>query len=296
MKWHVYPEESGLRLQNYLKIKLGDQFSARQIKHMIENNQCKVNNKIERFSSIKVAEHDQISLDVRLPTSPPVKLFEPERILFEDDHLLVYNKPAGIPSDNSKFIAAIRRKLPCLSLVHRLDKDTTGILLFAKTELALQGMIEQFRDRLITKVYLAIVDKVPKQNKGLIDNYLAEVKRYQGHTIWGSVKKEKGLHAVTEWQKMKTGEKCALIKCFPKTGRTHQLRVHLSEAGHPILGDYEYSKHFECVYKAPRCMLHALEIHFLHPILGNQVDIISPLPKDFKEAQEALFGKHVRDL
>ncbi len=292
MKWEVLPNESGIKLQAFLKLKLGDRFSSRQLKQMIEHNQCQINNRIERFASAFVGTGDIISFSYDehpLEAKPTPLKFDPKRILYEDSDLLIYDKPSGISSDNPDFLRIIKRKLPFLTLVHRLDKETTGILIFAKSEEAKLSMMELFKNRLINKTYLALVDKVPCPSTGIIENYLGELHRYEGQVIWGSVPKGKGLSAITEWKCEKHGNSAALMRCFPKTGRTHQIRVHMSEMGHPLLGDFHYGKQFHCKYRPSRCMLHALEIRFIHPRSSKEVIVISSLPADMAEAISKLF-------
>ena len=104
------------------------------------------------------------------------------QILFEDKNLLIYNKPVGIPCENEKF--QFLKRGVFFELVHRLDRDTSGVLVFAKTQQAFEGMLSLFKERQVSKEYLAIVDGVPKQDQGLIDNFLGEIQRFQGQTIW----------------------------------------------------------------------------------------------------------------
>lgn len=109
-------------------------------------------------------------------------------------------------------------------------------------------------------------------------------------SIWGSVSQEKGVAAATSWHVLKKGKQASLLQCFPETGRTHQIRVHLSGMGHPILGDHQYGKKFTCSYQAPRCLLHANKIGFIHPFLHKEIAIGAPMPEDFKDAMVSLFG------
>lgn len=282
--WDVLDQESGSQLQAFLKVKLGKDFSARKIKKLIESNFCKVNGRTERFASYIIGHGDRIDLlsDIILPS--PSLTFDTKRILFEDKNLLCYNKPSGIASDNRDWLSNLQVYDPNLLLAHRLDKDTTGVLIFAKTKQALEQVTELFRKRLIKKEYLALVDGIPAVASGKIDNYLLEEHRYQGQTLWRGSQQTKGLHAITEWQLEASGKDAALIRCYPKTGRTHQLRVHLSEMGHPILGDYQYGRQFRCPYTPPRHLLHATSINFHYPISCKHIFVQAPLPEDFCQA------------
>lgn len=283
MEWTVSQSESGLRLQAFLKQKLGDAYSARQIKTALENNCCQVNSRTERFASIRLGTGDKVVWDPIEIAKREISTFDKTRILYQDEDFLIYDKPPFISSEDLNF--------PNLTLAHRLDKNTTGALIFAKNEFALSAIMDLFKKRLVQKTYLALVDSIPTKSFGKIDNYLGEIKRFEGQTIWGSVKKEKGLHAITEWHLEKIGDGVALLKCYPKTGRTHQIRVHMSEMGHPILGDFQYEKHFTSGFRPLRYLLHASEISFTNPKTGKEIHVLSPLPEDFVEAIEKLFNK-----
>lgn len=293
--WEVSHSESGTKLLAFLKSKLGDAYSARQLKKAIENNSCQINQRFEHFATANLGEGDLVNFQesALLATESIFKL-EKNRILYEDAALLAYNKPAGITSDDTDLIQALQQKAADLMLVHRLDRDTTGVLLFAKSKDVLDGMTALFKKRLVAKTYLALVDGTPAKPSGLVDNHLGALHRYQGQTMWGSVEKPKGLHAITEWQCEKKLSKASLLRCSPRTGRTHQIRVHLSEMGHPILGDSQYGKKFNCNYRPSRCLLHALEISFAHPLSGQKITIKAPLPEDFTAALEHFdkIGKH----
>lgn len=294
LQWEVSADESGIPLLTFLQKKLGFEYSGRFVKKLLEKSLCTVNLRTERFGSSIVGTGDKITLAIDDPAqiAPSQILIDPSKVVFEDNHLLIYSKPAGIASDNEKLHAVLMHGKPYLGLVHRLDRDTSGALIFAKSQKAFDGMLSLFKKRLINKEYLAIVDGVPQDTQGLIDNYLGEVHRYQGQTIWGEVEQKKGLQAITAWKCERRGKDAALLRCFPKTGRTHQIRVHLSGIGHPILGDHQYGKKFRCSYRPTRCMLHASVLSFPHPCGGNEVKIRAPLPEDFRSAVEHLFGDY----
>ncbi len=274
MKWVVQKEESGLKLLKFLKLKM-DVHSLKQLKRFLEENACTVNQVTERFATRIVHKGDTVffkNMEVVSKTSTPSNEILKTHILYEDEALLIYNKPSGITSDSFD---------TDLFLVHRLDKETTGVLCFAKTLKVLEEMIKLFRKHEVYKTYLAIVEGSPKKQKGIIDNYLGKKHDLHGQSIWGSVPKDKGLHAVTEWEIEKLGKNFSLLRCYPKTGRTHQIRVHLSEMKHPILGDYHYWRNFECEYKPNRCLLHAFKLIFIHPTKKTKLEIKAPMPSDF---------------
>ena len=178
---------------------------------------------------------------------------------------------------------------PSLKLVHRLDRETTGALILAKQAAVFDLFVKQFKTFQVEKRYLTIVDGIIEEKKGIIENYLGKKKVYAGQTIWGAVSSPSGLYACTEWKCLKKGDKVSLLTCIPKTGRTHQIRVHMAEMGHPILGDFQYGKIFQSTYHPSRYLLHAEEIRFLHPLTGEVLCVNAPVPDDFKEALQKLF-------
>jgi RluA family pseudouridine synthase len=171
--------------------------------------------------------------------------------------------------------------------VHRLDKETTGALLIAKSVDAREALVHLFRERLVEKIYYAIVDRVPAAEKGCSRGFYGKIGMFQGQTRWGT-RSQGPYRAETYWKRISKGEDAALLACQPITGRTHQIRVHLAEMGHPILVDRQYSTSYACQYFAKRPLLHSLRIRFVHPIIGQQMDVTAPLPRDFTEAMEAL--------
>ncbi len=289
LEWIVTSEESGLKLLAFLVQRLQGQYSARFLKRSIEHNGCHINGRVERFASTVLGRGDHVCLRLESTAQTSPKVLETSRILFEDDALLVYDKPAGINSDAQGVVRLLHAYAPSLQLVHRLDRDTTGILLFAKSSTVFNNLVEQFKQFKVQKRYVAIVDGILAKPQGIIENYLGKKQAYAGQTLWGAVKSAQGLYACTEWQRLKIGKMASLIACWPKTGRTHQIRVHLADLGHPILGDFQYSKHFQCPYQPPRYLLHAENICFYHPLTAKPLDLIAPLPEDFKQAQQQLF-------
>lgn len=273
-EWVVSKEEAGMKLVAFLKLKL-NQYSSKQLKSFVESNTCTINGVIERFASVAVHPGDRIVLNME--KAPAKKHADhslmQERILYQDEEILAYDKPPGIASEEFE---------TKLHLIHRLDRETSGVLLFAKNKSAFDDMVELFRSHQVKKTYYAVVDGIPKNKKGLIDNFLGKKHIYQGQTIWGSV--QEGMRAITEWEIEKAGNAVSLVKCFPKTGRTHQLRVHLNEMGHPILGDFQYCRQFDALYKPERLLLHAQAISFPHPKNKRLLTITSPFPKDFLKA------------
>lgn len=194
------------------------------------------------------------------------------RVIFEDSQILVIDKPAGLVSED------IKSGL----LVHRLDKDTSGLLLLAKTEKALENLQEQFSGREVKKEYLALVHGQITESRLIDAPIMRNPKIYNKFVV-----DKDGKLAATRFEPVKIFDNYTLIKCFPLTGRTHQIRVHLKYINHPIVSDFQYAG--RKIYKldsewCPRQFLHAAKIGFYHPETKEWVEFESPLPKDLEEA------------
>lgn len=255
--FHVTENEDGLSLLKVLRERLC--FSNKLIKQAVLNNGCTVNKQIQRFSSYKVKRGDQITFQKQKLTEKKLTLDE---VLYEDESLIAYYKPPFYVCDG-------------ICNVHRLDKETSGVILSAKREK--KAFLDLFKNRDIEKTYYAIVKGRVKKESGDITSFLGVKTFYQGQKIMGNVKG--GQIATTSWKKLACGEDFSLLKCSPKTGRTHQIRVHLMQIGHPILGDYQYGKNF--ALKADRVLLHAYSLQFIHPIKNRLIKITAPIPDDF---------------
>jgi 23S rRNA pseudouridine955/2504/2580 synthase/23S rRNA pseudouridine1911/1915/1917 synthase len=290
LEWIVTSQESGSKLLSFLVHRLEGKYSARFLKRLIEHNNCEINGRTERFASTVLGKGDHVCLHLEEAAHDVShRVIEAQRILFEDEALLVYNKPAGINSDEMGILKLLRARNPNLRLVHRLDRDTTGVLILAKQAMAYENLVSQFKEFHVHKLYQAIVDGIVAQSKGIIENHLGKKQAYAGQTLWGVVPPSRGFYACTEWQCLKKGKMASLLVCIPKTGRTHQIRVHMAEIGHPILGDFQYGKQFQCPYRPPRYLLHAEEVRFNHPLTREPLSIKATLPDDFKMALTKLF-------
>ncbi len=273
-RFKVSSQEKGQRLLAFLRTHLaGGALSVKALKRCVEQKRCTINGRVETFSTHILAAGDTIEIDVG---GDQLKQFEP-LLLWEDEALAAYDKPAGVVSEKGNFPG---------ELVHRLDKETSGVILVAKSSLVLEKMIELFRKKQVHKEYLAIVDGLVHEKKKTITSKLAPRHRYQGQVIYASA--PQGQEAITSWELLGSGDKASLLLCLPVTGRTHQLRVHLKEAGHPILGDYQYAKRFYCPVEVRRHMLHAYRIAFPHPLGTGDVDITAPVPPDFIAVLESV--------
>jgi 23S rRNA pseudouridine1911/1915/1917 synthase len=228
-------------------------------------------------------------------------------ILFEDDHLLVVDKPAGMvvhPAagnpDGTLVNALLHHCAGRLSgiggvarpgIVHRIDKDTSGLLVVAKTDRAHEGLAAQFARHSIERVYRAIVSGVPAQLQGTVDAPLARssTNRQKMAIVEGS----RGKRAVTHWKLVRALRESAMVECRLETGRTHQVRVHMASLGHPLVGDPVYGRtrpaHREILKRLGfhRQALHAAALGFEHPVSKENLSFKSPLPSDIQE----LFGE-----
>ena len=282
--WIVSQKEEGMSLQNFLKDRL-EGLSGKAIKTLIDRFGCKVNGKVEAFSSYKVHLKDRIEIDSsRLEKTDKPSL----SILYECEHYWVCNKGAHTLTDEVTFKKILKAKN--LFLVHRLDKETSGVIIVAKDLVAKKAFEHLFKEREVHKTYHALCQGFLKQNEFSIENYLGKKSTYQGQAIWGQVPKSQGLYALTHFNILKQHGKFCLAECEPVTGRTHQIRVHLFEYGLPILGDAHYAKKKHFSLSAPRVMLHAKKIVFKDPMTSKEMSIEAPYPEDFAKLLDQILS------
>lgn len=271
LRWSL---TKSMRLIDALKERVKGAPSARLLKRALEANVCRVNGIVERFASVRLNPGDRIELAANW------EKFEGKdpsfSILYEENDLLILNKPVNAICTDEAMRRALKRPV---FLAHRLDKDTTGALLLAKNPQVAQELHECFKNRAMEKEYLALVDGVPREKSGIIESYFVKKKTFQGQTIWGSSSTGNGLWAQTSWSLLKSFQDAALLSCHPHTGRTHQIRVHLAEMGHPILIDRQYATRFRSRLFAARPLLHAHRLRF--PWKDRIIEAEAPIPDDF---------------
>jgi RluA family pseudouridine synthase len=272
LKWR---QSRSARLIDAVKEQLDSSCSARFIKRALEANICRVNGRIERFGSKLLEKGDIVEL------APNWDAFESKRndscsIIYEDGDLLAIDKSAGVVCTDAYFRKVLKQSL---YLAHRLDKDTTGVLLFAKDPKIAEELQNCFEQRSVEKEYLALVDGIVEKESGCIKSYLVKKGSFQGQTIWGSSPSCQGLLAETCWERLACQKSASLLSCRPKTGRTHQIRIHLAEMGHPILIDRQYASQFRSKLFASRPLLHAhrLSLEWNHRSFSFE----APLAADF---------------
>ena len=245
------------------------------------------------------------TLEFALPEITPAELKPvaiPLDVLYEDEHLLAINKAAGMvvhpgvgTGEDTLVHALLAHCAGGLSgvggverpgIVHRLDKETSGVLLAAKSDAAHRGLSEQFAGRHLRKEYLALVSGVPRLLSGTIERAISRHPVHRERMTVGVG----GRPARTDWEIVEAyGDKAALVRCRIYSGRTHQIRVHLKSIGHPLLGDRTYGwKQDPELPEPPRVMLHAERIAFLHPITARPLEVRAPLPDDFRALRAAL--------
>ncbi len=285
IEFTVGREDEGVRLSSFVRHHLKEVYPLAVVKKAIDRCAVHVNSRTECFSSYKVAYDDKIDVDIELfdelSKDAPKPTFG---VLFEDEQLVVFDKPAHMESS----IEEVNKLFPGTLLVHRLDKETSGVMILAKTELAQNYFNELFRKREVKKEYLAICIGEMKSERGAIDNSLQKIASYDGQNLWGIAPHGRGLRAQTQYQRLKWGGRLTLVRCQPKTGRTHQIRVHLKHIGYPILGDRQYAKEAQTKYTATRQMLHAKSISFIHPVTGELIRASAAIPEDFLAATEII--------
>ena len=275
VKWKVAATFHNLSLLSFLQKMTQNKFTNRFLKRSIENGFCRLNGSYELFASKKLKTNDLVEMAIGLVEKKKDKKLKP-MIFYEDDHLLVIDKPVDLICENDAVSDYIGQKI---LLAHRLDKRASGLLILAKQKKVFEKMKNLFAKRNVDKTYIALVDKPLKKKKGKIENYLALKRAFQGQKIYGASKR--GKHALTYYSLICNTDKLSAVLCKLITGRTHQLRVHLSEMDHPILGDFLYAKKFEYPYFVSRLFLHSYQISFVHPFENKKMEFTSPLPGDF---------------
>lgn len=205
---------------------------------------------------------------------------DPPRVLYADESILIVDKPSGLLSVPGRgedradcLINRLRADFPDVLLVHRLDLDTSGVMVFARTRAAQGALGKQFEARTVKKVYIARLDGEMAEKQGRVDLPLIVdwPNRPRQH-----VNHETGKPAVTDWRAVKVGQGETRVRLMPQTGRSHQLRVHMAEIGHPILGDPLYAT--GAARNHPRLMLHAESLRFRHPDTGVTMTFSAPCP------------------
>jgi 23S rRNA pseudouridine1911/1915/1917 synthase len=301
----VNDDGAGKRLDKFLALKdLG--FSRSQIQNLIHDGHIKVRGYVRTSSSLRVQAGD--SIDIHIPALKPLSVEPvpiPLAIVYEDSHLLVLEKPAGLVvhpgagDEDHTLVHGLLHHCQDLSgiggylrpgIVHRLDKNTSGLMVVAKDDEAHRGLTEQFKSGMIDKTYLALVRGRLRDRSGRLDSAIG---RHPVNRKKMSIRSRNGRSAITEWQVVEELKGASLLSLKIRTGRTHQIRVHMSSLGHPVLGDSLYRGPMEfraghTVIPIRRQMLHAAYLQFTHPITGEKMKWKSNLPADMASVLDRL--------
>lgn len=301
----VTAADAGIRLDTFLSAKIGA-WSRSRLSRLIDDGDVLVNS-AEAKSSYKVRENDEIDVEL---TELPATRFEPENIpldiVYEDEYLAVINKPAGMVVHPGAGVTggtlanaiawhfkfhisnSSEAKADRVGIVHRLDKDTSGLIVAAKDEETAEALSKKFHDRKVEKSYVALVHGVVEQNTGKIDAPIARNK----HNRLRMKIATNGRSALSLWKVRKRYDKLTLLDVEIKTGRTHQIRVHLASINHPVVGDETYNAGRDNSVADPtikkaiadlgRFFLHAERLSFTHPKTGERIEFEQPLPSGLK--------------
>jgi 23S rRNA pseudouridine1911/1915/1917 synthase len=302
------PAHAGWRLDRALAATIPT-LSRERLKNLIRTGAVETSGIALRDPATKVRGNEDLKVAVPAPTpAHNVAQDIPLRVVFEDEHLLVVDKPAGLvvhPAagnpDGTLVNALLHHCGGSLSgiggvarpgIVHRIDKDTSGLLVVAKTDVAHEGLARQFAAHSIERRYLAIVTGIPKTSEGKVDAPLARssTNRKKIAIVEGA----RGKRAVTHWRRLTVLRDAALVECRLETGRTHQVRVHMASLGHPLVGDPVYGRsgktHGSLLKELDfhRQALHAAELGFIHPVTKHRLSFASAMPPDMQELFNAL--------
>ncbi len=325
-EFSVSPEQAGLRLDQLLADRT-EGLSRTRIKALIKDGKATLGGRTIEEPNYRVNADEEIALVIPAP-EPPEPLGEdiPLDILFEDQHLIVINKPAGLVvhpgagnwsgtlvnalishcGDTLSGIGGVKRP----GIVHRLDKDTSGVMVVAKSDSAHKGLADQFADHgssgNLERAYQALVWGAPQPSKGVIETTLGRSDRNRLKRAVVKDNRPDARHAVTHYhvKKIYSGgpdtPKVSLVECRLETGRTHQIRVHMTYIGHPLLGDTLYGQGFKtreaglgeaarsALSGLSRQALHAFLLKLTHPETGEELEFSTPFPPDLAELHDAI--------
>jgi 23S rRNA pseudouridine1911/1915/1917 synthase len=283
----VGPESAGERLDVFLAPAAGSRAAAQRL----------IDAGVVLVDGAAKPKRHVVAAGERVVFRPPPAVPEPERpvadfeVVYEDDHLLVVDKPAGVvvhPARQHRsgtLAQALAGRAAGgddpsrAGIVHRLDRDTSGLLVVARTEEAHAALKAMLKDRRITREYLALVEGRPAARAGTIDAPLGRDRRVRTRI---STDTDEPREAITHFETERALERYTLLRVQLDTGRTHQIRAHLKAIGHPVAGDPEYGR--PGALGLDRQFLHAARLAFTHPVTGAAIDLRSPLPSDLEAA------------
>jgi 23S rRNA pseudouridine1911/1915/1917 synthase len=293
-------EREGARIDKYVSEAVPE-LSRAAVQRLLDEGRILVNGGACK-ASYRLSAGDTISVQIPPPVEVEIAAEAiPLDVVYEDSDILVVNKPAGMvvhPAfghDSGTLVNAVLARCPDLSgvggelrpgIVHRLDKDTSGLIVVAKGDAALRDLQAQFKGREVQKAYLALAEGQVSPPTGSIDAPIGRDPRARKKM---AVIQRGGRESQTEYRVLETYDEHTLVEAHPLTGRTHQIRIHLAFIGHPIVGDPVYGFRKQRV-KAPRLFLHAARLAFRLPATGERREFESPLPDDLARVLERLRG------
>ncbi len=294
----VEKEYENIRLDKLIANKYSD-LSRTNIQKLIDDNKITVNNKVQK-ASYKVMEKDEIKIEeIEAKTIDLKPQNIPLDIIYEDDDIIIINKQKGLvvhPANGNPdgtlvnaIMAICKDSLSGIGgeirpgIVHRLDKDTSGLIIVAKNDKAHINLSEQIKNREVKKTYIALVRGVIKENEATINMPIARSTKDRKKM---AVSKD-GKEAITHFKVIKRYDKYTLIEVKIETGRTHQIRVHMSQIGYPIVGDVVYSNG-KNPFGVVGQMLHSSKLTFKHPITNKEINLEAELPTYFKKILKEL--------
>jgi len=299
----VRPEQAGLRLDHFIAADAGE-LSRGMAKKLIDLGAVHLNNRRVRKCSLVLREHDSVVINID-GLSMTIFILDDAHVVYQDKHLLVVNKPAGVDSQPtpSRFkgtlYAAVsdylknplRKDLkPTIGMVQRLDRDTSGLMVFSIHPAAHKGLTRAFTQRKVTKTYRALVSGEINKNEGEFRSLLA---RKHSTNLMKSVERG-GQEAITRFRKLASNEYLTYVEVEIPTGRSHQIRAHFSEAGYPLLGDTRYGGPATLDgLVLERQMLHACALTLTHPITEDKLDFSLELPYDMDAVIHHFFSKEL---
>jgi len=262
--------------------------SRNSVKSILTRGQVTVGDQIKTKHDYKLAPGQTVTV-LKNKVAKRADRFNGLSILYEDRDIIVINKEAGllsIASQKEKIRTAYHQLMGYVKLeqpnnrifiVHRLDKDTSGVMMFAKSEQVKRNLQNNWKDVVKERTYIALVEGQVKKKKGKVESWLKESKT---HIMYSSGKQDDGLHAITYYKLLQTNKKFSLLELQLKTGRKNQIRVHMKDIGHPVVGDKKYGSGQNII---GRLGLHAKILSFQHPVTGKLLSFKADVPKVFTE-------------
>ena len=291
LNYTVLPEDEGMTVRELLTARLGVSSSLR--KALVRREGALLLNCKATYLSTTVRSGDVLTVDISDPDgpSPIVPVDFPLSVLWEDEHLLAIDKPAGVTVHGAALTeeavtiagaAAHYLGTTAVHVVNRLDRGTSGVMLIAKSGYMHARCMELLHTADLRREYRAVCEGVPSPACGVID---APIGRDTTSLLRRCVTPE-GQPAVTEYEVLKVCGERALLRLLPRTGRTHQLRVHMAHVGHPLTGDWLYGTEDKALIARPA--LHSYCLCFTHPLTGEAVEVTAPLPEDMMRLMEEM--------